>query len=165
MEPKGEEEAGMRRLTVILSLVVVAAVVAGCGPAAVVENRTGFAVRAIVTTNDGGFEVLSPSPGESSIADVSEFAYRVSVTPDQDWINHAKLTRQYLNDRLANAANLSGPQLLEVIQRLKDIAAQMKQFKSAGGTSPGCTATISSGGNGNAVISTDPNGGLVVACH
>ena len=53
------------------------------------------------------------------------------MIPDAEWIEYARTTRKFLNDQLANADSLTGPQLLEVIRRLKNIAARIDQFQRA----------------------------------
>ena len=141
-----------------------ASFLAGCGPAIVVQNNTKFPVRVVVATG-GKSEMLSPSPGESSAAEASEGAYGVYVIPDEEWIAYAKLTRQYLNDQLANSDKLTGPQLLNVIQRLKDIAERMHQYERAAGSGNGCSGRVTSDGGGAVTISTRADGGIVVSCR
>lgn len=154
----------MKRLKWI-AVILAAALLVGCAPTITVTNETSFPVRAIVASK-GARNVLSPSPGESSFAEVTEGAYRVTVIPDAEWIEYAKLTRQVLNDQLANADKLTGPQLLDVIARLKDIATRMAQYEQAAGTSSSCGGNITED-NGGAlvVISVDAVGALVVSCR
>ena len=128
-----------------------------------IMNNTKFPVRAIVSSGEHS-EVLSPSPGEHSSTDVFEGPYRVSVVPGEEWIAYAKATRQYLNDQLANADKLIGPQLLNVIRRLKDIAERMKQYEDAAGSGGSCVGTVGSDKDGIVEISTAPNGSIVVVC-
>ena len=135
----------------------------GCGPTITVQNNTKFPVRAVVSSG-GKSEMLSPSPGESSSADASEGPYGVYVVPDEDWINYAKQVRQYLNDQLANSDKLTGPQLLNVIQRLKEIAMRMAQYERAGGSGNGCSGSVAEDKDGLVTITTKADGGLVVAC-
>jgi hypothetical protein len=153
----------MKRLAPFICFLV-AGLIAGCGPAITVENKTDIPVRAIVTSG-GKSQVLSPSPGESSIADAEEGAYRVAVIPDAEWIEYAKLTRKVLNEQVAQADSLTGPQLLEVVRRLKDIAVRMKEFENAAGSQAGCAGSISSDGGGLVTVSTGNNGALVVRCN
>lgn len=153
----------MNRLKIILLLAVLVLLLAGCGPEVVVENKTGFAIRVVVTSADGS-EVVSPTPGESSSVSVSEGSYRATAIPDADWIEWAKLTRKVLNDQLANSQNLTGPQLLDVIQRLKDIAARMQQFEQAAGAGARCDSSASSDSTGLVTVSQSPSGALVAAC-
>ena len=148
----------------LLGLVICAALVVGCAPTVSVLNRTGFGVRAIVVSR-GARQVLSPSPGESSTAEVEEGRFTVTVIPDAEWIEYAKLTRKYLNDQLANSDKLTGPQLLEVIRRLKDVAEKMSQYEATAAKGASCSGAITQeGGSGIAEISVGPNGALVVAC-
>ena len=142
----------MNRNILLAGLIVGAVLLVGCAPSVVVENKTGFAVR-VVVHSAGRSEVVSPSPGESSVAEVV------------DWIEWAKLTRKVLNDQLTNSDQLTGPQLLEVVRRLKDIAARMQQYESAG-IGASCSGAVSSdGGDGSVVISTAANGALVATCR
>jgi len=155
----------MNRNIWLVSLIGAVLWLVGCAPSVVVENRTGFAVRVVVTSANGS-EVLSPSPGESSVAEVAEGSYRATAIPDAEWIENAKATRKFLNDQLANSENLTGPQLLDVIQRLKNIAARMQQYESTAGVGASCSGAVSSdGGDGLVVISTAANGALVVSCR
>ena len=153
----------MKRIMLVAVCMVAAGLLTGCAPAVVVQNNSGFPVRAIVSSG-GRAEVLSPSPGESSVTEVSEGAYGVYVVPDDEWIEYAKDTRKYLNDRLANPDSLTGEQLLDVIRRLKAVAVRIKQFESAAGTGSGCTGTVTGDGGGVVEISTAANGALVATC-
>jgi hypothetical protein len=153
----------MSRLQIIIVALSALLCLAGCGPTVTVSNNTKFAVRVVVTSSDGS-EVLSPTPGESSSAEVSEGPFRVTAIPDADWFAWAQLTRKDLNDRLANPQNLSGPQLLDVIQRLKDIAARMQQFETSTGAGASCGGTVSSDNDASVVVSLGANGTLVVSC-
>jgi len=154
----------MSRSQKLLAGLVLALLLAACGPTVTVQNQTGFAVRAIVTTVSGG-DVVSPSPGESSSVDAQEGAYTITAIPDQDWINYAQTARKLLNEQLANSDNLSGPQLLKVVQQLKDIAAKMKQFQATAGKGATCRGTINQDGSGGtATVSVAADGSLVVSC-
>jgi len=152
----------MNRGAVAIALIAAAGLLAGCAPSIVVQNKTGFGVRAVIT-NGGHSQVLSPSPGESSAADAEEGAYRVTVVPDREWVEWATATRRYLNDRLANSSQLTGPQLLDVVQRLKDIAAKMQQYQAAG-AGASCGGVLGAEQDGLAIITTSADGGLVVTC-
>ncbi|HKZ55257.1 MAG TPA: hypothetical protein VJ123_07235 [Anaerolineales bacterium] len=153
----------MRRIGWVAMGLILSGLITGCAPVVTVQNTTRIPVRAFVWSG-GRSEVLSPSPGESSSAEVSEGPYRVSVVPDQEWIEYAKATRRYLNERLADSDHLTGQQLLDVIRRLKDIAQRIQQFENAAGTGSGCRGKVSSEGGGLATISTSADGSLVVSC-
>ena len=152
----------MTRLQIAVVGLIAACCLAGCGPTVTVQNDTKFPVRVMVVAGDGS-ESLSPSPGESSSAEVGEGRYGVTVIPDADWINYAKATRQFLNDQLSNSS-LSGAQLLNVIQRLKDIAKRMQDYQSAAGGEASCTGTVSQDSDGFATITTGADGKLKVTC-
>ena len=152
----------MTRLQISVLTMIAACCLAGCGPTVTVQNDTKFPVRVMVVAGDGS-ESLSPSPGESSSAEVGEGRYGVTVIRDEDWINYAKATRQFLNDQVANP-NLTGPQLLVVYQRLKDIAKRMQDYQDAGNGESSCTGTVSQDSDGLATISTGTNGKLTVVC-
>jgi hypothetical protein len=76
--------------------------------------------------------------------------------------------RSYLNERLANADNLSGPELLDTIQRLKDIAAKMRDYENAAAAAgAACSGMISSEGetySGIVDILITAGGSLVATC-
>ncbi|MBM3181081.1 MAG: hypothetical protein FJZ86_12090 [Chloroflexi bacterium] len=148
-----------------IALILAAALLVGCAPTVTVSNTTSFPVRAIVRS--GTSSVLSPSPGESSSAEVTEGAYRVTVIPDAEWIEYAKLTRQVLNDQLAHADQLTGPQLLDVIRRLKEIALQMQAFEQAAGAGTSCGGKLGGEGADSAFVTVtqDASGALVVTCR
>ncbi len=155
----------MNRLALIAVSLMAAAMIVGCAPMVTIVNNTKFPVRAIVSSG-GRTEVLSPSPGESSSVEVAEGSYQVSVIPDAEWIEYAKLTRKVLNDQLANADKLTGPQLLDVIRRLKDIAARMQDYERAADSVARCGGKISSdGGDALVTISASPSGALVATCR
>lgn len=154
----------MKWLILLATLITLAAESTSCGgPTVTVENGTKFPVRVVVSAG-GSSSVLSPSPGESSSADASEGPYRAYAIPDEDWINYAKDTRKYLNDQLANSDNLTGPQLLNVVQRLKDIASKMAQYDAAGGGGVGCSGTVSADHDGLVQVSVGADGKLTAAC-
>ncbi|CAG0955101.1 hypothetical protein ANRL3_00501 [Anaerolineae bacterium] len=154
----------MKRLRLMVIGLSFAALATGCAPTVVVENKTTIPVRAIVVAS-GQSNTVSPSPGESSSVEAPEGSYRVTVIPDAEWIEYAKLTRKYLNDQLANSDRLTGAQLLEVIRRLKDVAARMQQFEGAAGSGASCSGRISEDKSAVAVISVAANGKLTVVCR
>ena len=162
------EEIDLKRISVLLVESAAAILIAGCAPSIVVENKTSFPVRAIIRAG-GMSEVLSPSPGESSSAEVGEGSYSATVIPDAEWIEYARATRQYLNEQLAHSDNLTGPQLLEVIRRLKDIAVRIDQFeRSAASSAAGaasCEGTVSLEADGLVVVSTTPEGRILINCR
>ena len=143
-------------------LIFVALSLAACGPSIVVQNNTSFAVRAVVS-NSGHSEVLSPSPGNSSYMAAEEGPYRASVIPDAEWLAYAKATRQFLNDELAQSDSLSGARLLEVIRRLKDIAAKIQQYESVTNVGSSCSGRISDA-DGAVTILIGSGGALVLSC-
>ncbi len=154
----------MIRQKLSLILIVTAILLVGCGPSIVVENKTSFPVRVVV--RDGGHsEVVSPSPGESSTVISEGGAYKATVIPDAEWIEYAKLTRKVLNDQLANADKLTGPQLLDVIRRLKEIATRMQQYEQAAGSSASCGGELTEDSTGLVVVSTSDTGKLVISCR
>jgi len=154
----------MNRQKILFVLIIAAVLLVSCGPSIVVENKTTIPVRVIVRAG-GRSEVVSPSPGESSSVEASEGAYRVTVILDAEWIEYAKLTRKVLNDQLADSDKLTGPQLLEVIRRLKDIAQRMQQFEQAAGSAASCGGTLTQDSTGLVVVSTADTGKLVVSCR
>ncbi len=155
----------MNRRISFLALIVVVISLAGCAPSVVVENHTTVAVRVVVRSSTGS-EVVSPSPGESSSVEVAEGSYQVTVIPDVEWIEYAKLTRKVLNDQLANADKLTGPQLLDVIRRLKEIATRMQDYERAAGSAARCGGKISNDSAGASVtISVSSSGALVATCR
>jgi hypothetical protein len=142
-------------------LIVTAILLAGCAPLVTVENGTSFPVRVIVASG-GKRVVVSPSPGENSTVDASEGAYQATVIPDAEWIEYAKLTRKVLNDQLAHADKLTGPQLLDVIRRLKEIAVQMQQYEQAAGSSASCGGKITEENSAAYVVVSASSSGTLV---
>jgi hypothetical protein len=140
-----------------------AAMADSCAPLINVKNNATFEVRAVIS-NRGHSQVVSPSPGESSSAEAEQGPYTVTIIPDNDWLEHAKATRAFLNEQLANPDKLSGPQLLEVIRRLKDIAAKIKEFEAAG-LSTACSGKITQDGGGTVTVSAGADGKLVASCR
>jgi hypothetical protein len=141
-----------------------AAMADSCVSGVTVSNQTSFEVRAVVSSGKK-FSTISPSPGESSFAETGDGPYRVTVFPTQEWLDHAKATRAFLNEQLANADQLSGPQLLEVVRRLKDIALKIKQFEDAAQNTARCSGKITADGGGSVTVSTAADGSLKVVCR
>lgn len=154
----------MKRTHLLLACLCLAVLLAACGPTITVTNNTGFGVRAIVHST-AGVDVVSPTPGNSSTVDAVDGAYNVTVINDQDWINYAQVVRKLLNEQLANSDNLTGPQLLNVVQRLKDIAAKMQQFQAAAGKGASCSGSLSSDAGGTVTVSLATDGSLFVSCR
>jgi len=73
-------------------------------------------------------------------------------------------TRQYLYDQLAHSENLTGPQLLDVIGRLKDIAVRMEQFQRAGASSATCSGAVSTEADGSVLVTTTEDGRILIEC-
>lgn len=153
----------IRRISRGLGLIAIALVIAGCAPAVSIHNGTTFAIRVIVISGSTS-EVFSPSPGEDSSGDVSEGHYHATAILDREWIAWATATRAYLNDRLAQPDSMTGAQLLDVVQRLKDIAAKMKAYEDAAGSLNGCEGSVSSDANGQVTVTQAPDGSLRITC-
>jgi hypothetical protein len=142
-----------------------AAMADSCAPVITVHNSTAFVVRVIIT-NGGKLQTVAPSPGESSGVEAQEGPYTVAVVPDSDWLEYAKLVRQDLNEQLANP-NLSGDKIKQLVARLKDIAAKMKAFESAG-LGASCSGSITQDGGGSVTVSAagvDRDGEIGVSCN
>jgi hypothetical protein len=118
----------------------------------------------VIVTSAGDSQTLSPSPGESSSMVATEGVYTASVIPDQEWLDYAKATRKFLNDQLANSDHLTGPQLLDVVQRLKNVAVQMKQFQDAAGSAGSCSGNVTSNSDGLVSVTTSASGALAAVC-
>ncbi|MBI5878245.1 MAG: hypothetical protein HZB53_11400 [Chloroflexi bacterium] len=153
----------MRRQLLLVGVVLFVTVLAACGPSVTVSNMTTIPVRVIITSA-GQHSMVSPSPHESSTAEVQAGPYVASVVQDSEWLAYAKLVRQDLNEQLANADRLSGAQLLDVIRRLKDIAARMQAFEKAAGVAATCTGTVEEDGSAAVEITQAPTGALVIRC-
>ena len=161
------EGVDIKRAARYLAAIAVGVLLAGCAPGIVIQNSASFPVRAIIRAG-GVSEVFSPSPGESSYAEVREGRYTATVIPDAEWIEYARATRQYLNDQLAHSDNLTGPQLLDVIRRLNDIATRMDQFERAAASSAvgsaSCSGAVSSEANGLVTVTTNLDGRIFIDC-
>jgi len=59
---------------------------------------------------------------------------------------------------------LTGPQLLEVIRRLKDIAARTKQHEGAEGSASACKGTVSAEEAGLIRVAVGADGKLQLTC-
>jgi len=153
----------MQRMRWLAAGVVAALGIAGCAPGLTVQNNSAILVRVVVSAS-GNSQVLSPSPGESSYAEVGEGAYSAYAIPDAEWIEYARLTRQYLNNQLANAYDLTGSELLDVIRRLKDIAARMQAYEGAEGSSGACRGTVSAEKDGLIRVAVGADGKLQLTC-
>jgi hypothetical protein len=153
------------RIARIISLLLIALLLAGCIPSVTVYNDTKIPVRAVFTTARGN-AVLSPSPGHSISTQIytTDDLYNVAVAPDSDWISYATTTRRALDDQLANAGKLTGPQVAAVVQRLNDITAKIAQYPAMSGGAA-CSATVPHDGSVEVRIKTSDNGSLVVTCR
>jgi hypothetical protein len=140
-----------------------AAMADACAPVITIKNNTTFEVRAIVNSK-GHNSMVSPSPGESSVAEGEEGPYSVTIIPSKEWLDHATATRSFLNESLAHADRLSGPELLKVIDSLKAIALKIKEFQAAG-KAQSCTGQITQDGGGNVTVGTAADGSLKVVCN
>jgi hypothetical protein len=155
----------MSRQKLFLTLIISATLLASCAPFVTVENRTSIPVRVIIS-GSGKSNVVSPTPGESSTVEMNEGTYKATVIPDAEWIEYAKLTRKVLNERLAESDKLTGPQLLDVIRRLKEVATRMQQFEQAAGSSASCGGRLTEDNSaGLVVVSTASNGTLAISCR
>ena len=153
----------MQRMRWLTVGVVTAVGIAGCAPVLTVQNDSSFPVRVVVSAS-GNRQVLSPSPGQSSSAEVGEGAYSAYAIPDAEWIEYARLTRRFLNDQLADADRLTGEQLLEVIRRLKDIATRMQAYEGAAGSTGACNGTVSADEVGLIRVAVGADGKLQLTC-
>ena len=155
-----------RQLLVILASLAAVLLLAACAPIITVSNKTPVGIRAVVMPPGQSTQIVSVTAGESSGVESAENgAYTVVVIQDQEWIEWAKATRQYLNDRLAHSDELTGEQLLDVIRRLKDIATRMDAYEKIGTSGSACSGTITDEGGGLVEVSQGADGNLVVACR
>ena len=152
----------MKWLRVLAGFLALLAVAAGCGPVVSISNNTTIGVRVVVTAA-GHSDVVSPSPGNGSSVEAEEGPYHVTVIPDAEWAAHAHATRDFLDQQLAQSDALTGPQLLELIKRLKDTAATLHQYETAG-LGARCGGTITQDGGGTVSISAGADGTLVAVC-
>jgi hypothetical protein len=154
----------VKLIPIIMAVFSLSALLSDCGgPDITANNNTTFGVRVILHTTAGP-DVLSPSPGESSSADAVEGGFTATAINDQDWINYAKVQRKLLDDQLTNAGTLTGPQLLTLLQRLKDIAAKMDAYQAAAGKGATCEGTITQNADGVITIGQAADGSLAVTC-
>lgn len=145
---------------------VAALLLAACEPGVTVTNNTAFSARVIVSSH-GTRQVVSPSPGGgSSFAVVNEGTYTAAAFPDSEWIAYARLVRADLNEQIKNSDKLSGEQLLDLIRRLADIAAQMDKYTAAAeGRGATCGGRVSEDSAGLVQVSQDAGGNLVISCR
>jgi hypothetical protein len=157
----------MKRIGLLLVGLGAAILTAGCAPGIVIQNNAPFTVRAILVVG-GQSQVLSPSAGGSSYAEVGSGSYQATVIPDAEWIEFARGTRQYLNEQLANSGALTGEQLLDVIRRLSDIAIAMDRFERAARSSAvgaaSCSGAVSTEADGSVVVTTTEDGRILIEC-
>lgn len=157
----------MKRFFPILLLSLAAIFLAGCGPTVTALNQTAFPVRVIVNA-DGRRFVLSPSPGESSTVDVAIGSWKAVVVPDAEWRSYAQLTRKVLMEQIKDSEKLTGPQLLDLVKRMKEVAGRMAQYeKAAAGSPASCGGRITQDNSDYAAtvtISTAADGSLIASC-
>lgn len=154
----------LRRAKAFAAVVAAVVFMTGCGPTITVQNGTRYQVRAVVS-NGGKQEVFSPSPGESSSVDAEQGSYSVYSVPDIEWIQYTKATRKFLDDQLAHPEKLTGPQLLNVVARLKNIAATLAEFeRTEVSLGAACGGTVSQDASVVAVISVATDGTYVANC-
>ena len=159
------EAIGLKRIALYFAGIGAAFLITACAPYITVQNNAAFPVRALIVSG-GMSQIVSPSPGEASYPEVPTGPFRAVVIPDAEWIEYARATRAYLNQQLAQADNLTGPQLLEVIRRLKDVSTRIKQYESAaaGRTAISCSGSVGSEDSGVVVITSTPDGEIKLDC-
>jgi hypothetical protein len=131
----------VRRFVPFALCIAAAVLVSGCGPTITVYNRTRIPVRAQVFQGKQ-HAVVNPSPGESSTVDADLGPYVAIAEPEEDWLRYAKLTQKVLNESLADPSRLTGPQITDIVQRLKDIVERIQQYEGAGGRRSSCRGKI-----------------------
>ncbi len=154
----------MKRKHFVFLIFAALLLLTGCIPSIVVQNNTNIPVRVVVFAR-GQNSVVSPSPGYSSYVEAGEGPYSVAVIPDAQWRTYAQTKRDYLNEQLANSDQLTGEQLLKVIQSLKEIAAQIQAYQTAAAQTGGaCSGTITQDGGGTVTITVGADGALIASC-
>jgi hypothetical protein len=149
----------------LLGVAAIAAVVTACSPSVSVENTTPFEVRAIVVGEGGGSRnVLLVRPGELSIGDLPEGAYRAAVVPEQVWSDIARSARGALADAMANPDALGSDGLQGVLLELDLLGTRADQLGS--GTAGGATCEGSVDADGTALVSifVADDGSVAVSC-
>ena len=111
---------------------------AGCAPLVEIQNNTPFAVRVAVTSG-GSRQVVSPSAGSTSSAEVVPGPYSVSVVPDAEWMDYARTVRTIIGDYAFSAQNLTPDQVFELAKRLADINSRIDAYEKAGVGGNGCS--------------------------
>lgn len=153
----------MSRMMLVLLLGVVVVLTLGCAPAITVNNQTTFPIRVMVRSG-GTIQWVSPSPSESSFVEVGEGLFFATAIPDAEWTTYATAKRRYLNEQLANSQNLSGDKLLQVIQQLKEIAAQMQKFAEATDSTARCSGRVTDEATNTVTVTSGIDGKLRIAC-
>lgn len=138
-------------------------VMLGCAPNVTVSNGTSFPIRVMVQSG-WSIQWVSPSPNESSFVQVTEGPFTASAIPDAEWTAYATTKRKFLNEQLANSQNLSGEKLNQVIQQLKEIAAQMQQFSNAAGSTAKCSGRITEDSSDTVTVTSGIDGKLRLSC-
>ncbi len=153
----------MPRLMLALLVGVALVLTLGCAPAVTVNNKTTFPIRVMIR-NRGNIQWVSPSPSESSFVEVGEGLYFATAIPDAEWTTYATAKRRYLNEQLANSQNLSGEKLLQVIQQLKEIAAQMQKFADAADSNARCSGRVTEDATDTVTVTSGADGKLKIGC-
>jgi hypothetical protein len=150
-----------RRLGIAL---VVAALVSGCSPSVSVENTTPFEVRAIVVGEGGTRNVLLVRPGELSVGDLPEGAYRVAIVPEQVWADTALTARGAIEGAIADPDSV-GPQAIDQILLELDLLgtrADSLGSGTAGGAT--CEGSVAPDGMAQVSIFVADDGSVAVSC-
>ena len=165
-----------RQLGRALGLTAVVVIAAACTPSVIIHNSTSFGIVVTIVAGDKG-DAFSPTAGESSTFQFEGGGYSVTAMPSAQWKTQMTQTRQALNallaDYTAHQVALTTDQVDQVLQKLKDIDLQLKQFADTPDSNKAsCTGSVGSGspeGGGaneaNVEISQSADGSLSASCH
>jgi hypothetical protein len=143
---------------------VFAALVAACSPSVTLENTTPFEVRAIVVGEGGTRNVLLVRPGEVSLGDLPEGAYRVAIVPEQVWADTARAARDAVAGAIADPDRVAAEDIERILLELDLLGARADQLGS--GTAGGalCEGSVDPDGTASVSIFVADDGSVAVAC-
>jgi hypothetical protein len=146
------------------SALLVAALVAACSPSVSVENGTPFEVRAIVVGEGGTRNVLLVRPGELSVGDLPEGAYRVAIVPEQVWADTALAARSAIEAAAANPDTVGPAEIDGILVELDLLGTRADQLGSGTAGGATCVGSVDADGTAQVSIFVADDGTLGVSC-
>jgi hypothetical protein len=148
------------RLLFIMGCLLLLVFLTACEPGVSVMNETTIEIRVLVTSG-GRSSVVSVTPGESSNVEATG-SFVAAVIPSEEWNQNMTILRNYLQEKMKNKNDLTGPQIQEVMKKLQEVEKQLQTYQKASGSA--CSGVVPEGELGYVTVTQAADGPLVVQC-